>query len=266
MSGSERGQVIRSAAEVYEEFFIPALFQQWASLVADAAEIDAGNRVLDVACGTGVLARTSADRVGPEGSVVGLDLNTEMLAVAKRKAPGIEWRQGRAEAIPFDAESFDRVVSQFGLMFFDDQSAAIREMMRIVRQGGQIAVAVWASLDRISGYAAIVSLLERLFGEEIANGLRAPFILGDQERLRRVFAEAGIDNPTITTQKGVAKFSSIRSWIYTDIRGWTLADKIDDKQFELLVKEAEQVLQPYVTADGSVLFDAPAHIVVARKN
>jgi ubiquinone/menaquinone biosynthesis C-methylase UbiE len=75
MSESERGQVTRSAAEVYEDFFVPALFQEWASRVADAALISSGQRILDVACGTGVLARIAADRVGASGSVVGLDLN-----------------------------------------------------------------------------------------------------------------------------------------------------------------------------------------------
>ena len=110
MRESETGQVTRSAAEVYEEFFVPALFEQWADRMVDAAAIESGHRVLDVACGTGVLALAAANRAGP-GAVVGLDVNVGMLAVARRKAPGIDWRQGRAEALPFDDESFDRVVS-----------------------------------------------------------------------------------------------------------------------------------------------------------
>lgn len=263
---SERGQVTRSAAEVYEEFFIPALFAQWATRVAQAATIGAGHRVLDVACGTGVLARTAADLVKPGGSVVGLDLNAGMLIVAERTAPDIEWRQGRAEALPFDDESFDSVVSQFGLMFFEDPPKAIREMMRVVKRSATVAVAVWASLDTTPGYAAVVSLLERLFGKEIADALRAPFILGDTEALKSIFAEAGVYNPAIVTQQGTARFSSIQSWIYTDIKGWTLADTIDDRQFQILLKEANQVLQPFVMADGSVAFDASAHIVTATRN
>jgi ubiquinone/menaquinone biosynthesis C-methylase UbiE len=111
MSESERGQVSRSAAEVYEEFFVPALFEEWTDRVAEAARVGPGARVLDVACGTGVLARKVAGRVGSTGSVVGLDVNDGMLAVARRAAPGIEWRQGRAEALPFGDASFDAVVS-----------------------------------------------------------------------------------------------------------------------------------------------------------
>jgi ubiquinone/menaquinone biosynthesis C-methylase UbiE len=121
MSDRETGQVARSAAEVYEEFFLPALIQQWASRVAGAAGIQTGERALDVACGTGVLARTVAERVGPNGAVVGVDINEGMLAVARKKAPEIEWKQGRAETLPLDSDSFDAVVSQFGLMFFEDR-------------------------------------------------------------------------------------------------------------------------------------------------
>jgi ubiquinone/menaquinone biosynthesis C-methylase UbiE len=155
MSESERGQVTRSTAEVYEDFFVPALFQEWASRVADAALISSGQRILDVACGTGVLAHKAADRVGASGSVVGLDLNEGMLAVAKRKAPEIEWWQGHAEALPFVSNSFDAVVCQFGLMFFENRCAAIEEMVRVLRQGGHLAIAVWDSLENTPGYAAV---------------------------------------------------------------------------------------------------------------
>lgn len=265
MTVSERGQVIHSAAEVYEEFFIPALFGQWTRLVADTAGIRPGQRVLDVACGTGVLARAVADRVGLHGSVVGLDLNEGMLAVAKRKTSAIEWRQGRAEALPFDSDSFDAVVSQFGLMFFEDKSAAIKEMMRVLRPNGRMAVAVWDALDHSPGYAAMADLLQRLFGDQAANALRAPFVLGDPHVLQSLFAEAGIHNAEIITQVGAAHFPSIKSWVYTDIKGWTLADMLDDAQFNLLLGEAEQALRPFVIADGTVAFDAPAHIVTATK-
>jgi ubiquinone/menaquinone biosynthesis C-methylase UbiE len=265
MRTGETGQVTRTAAEVYEAFFLPALFQQWASRVADAAGIQPGQRVLDVACGTGVLARAVAERVGSAGVVVGVDVNEGMLAVARRKAPAIEWKQGRAEALPFDSDSFDAVVSQFGLMFFEDRRAALQEMVRVVRPSGRLAVAVWDSLDHTPGYAAMTDLLQQLFGDQVAQALRAPYVLGDRERLRSLFAEAGISDAQITTQAGTARFPSIQSWIYTDIKGWTLADVLEDAQFDLLLKEAERVLRRFVTADGTVAFSAPAHIVTATK-
>jgi ubiquinone/menaquinone biosynthesis C-methylase UbiE len=119
MKAGDTGQVTRSAAEVYDEFFVPALFQPWAGRVVDEARVKPGDAVLDVACGTGVVARIAAESVGPMGSVAGLDLNEGMLAVAARRSPGVHWHHGRAEEMPFESDFFDAVVCQFGLMFFE---------------------------------------------------------------------------------------------------------------------------------------------------
>jgi ubiquinone/menaquinone biosynthesis C-methylase UbiE len=265
MSKSEKGQVTRSAAEVYEEFFVPALFQEWVSRVADAAQISSGQCILDVACGTGVLTREVVKRVGASGSVVGFDLNEGMLVVARHKAPEIEWRQGNAEALPFASDSFDAVVCQFGLMFFEHRLAAIKEMVRVLRQGGYMAIAVWDSLENTPGYAAITKLLQQLFGDEVADAMRAPFVLGDKQVLQSLFTEAGVSSAQIKTYQGTACFPSISSWVYTDIRGWTLADMIDDAQYQLLLKEAERELRQFVTSEGTVAFRSPAHIVTAIK-
>ena len=266
MDRIDRGQVNRSAAEIYDEFFVPALFQEWAGRVADAAQLRAGQRVLDVACGTGVLARAAADRVGAGGSVTGLDINTGMLAVAARKAPHVEWREGQAEALPFEDGTFDAVVSQFGLMFFDDRAVAVREMWRVLRAGGRLAVAVWDSLENSPGYAAMAALLQRLFGDDASNGIRVPFVLGDVAGLRALFRDAGLPDAQITTVKGTARFPSLEAWVYTDIKGWVLADLLDDDQFAVLREAAEQALSPFVAVDGTVTFDAPAHIVTAVKS
>ena len=265
MEESERGQINRSATEIYDEFFVPALFAEWADRVLMAAAIVPGERVLDVACGTGALTRAVAARLGSSGSVIGLDVNDGMLAVARRKAPGLDWRQGRAEALPFEGESFDAVVSQFGLMFFEDRRAALREMVRVLRRGGRLAVAVWDALDRAPGYAALTGLLRRLFGDRAADALRAPFALGDPSALRSLFETADISSTALTTHKGTARFPSIKAWMYTEIKGWALAEMIDDARFERLLAEAEKVLRPFLTADGTVAFEAPAHIVTATK-
>lgn len=263
-SDDRTGQVTSSAAEVYEQFFVPALFQEWAARVADAAGVQSGQRVLDVACGTGVLARTLAERVGNAGSVVGLDINDGMLSVARR-CSSIAWRQGRAEALGFDDASFDAVVSQFGLMFFEDRRAAIAEMLRVVRPGGRVVVAVWDSLDRSPGYAAVVAILERLFGRECADAVRTPFVLGDTGPLRSLFADAGAGEISIRTVQGTARFPSIRSWMNTEIKGWTLAERLDDSDFTRLMEAAEEGLLPFVRGDGAVAFASPAHIVTVSK-
>lgn len=266
MNDDQTGQVNRNAAEIYEEFFIPALFQEWADHTTDAARILAGQYVLDVACGTGILARTVAARVGPTGSVIGLDVNEGMLEVARRKAPEIEWKHGNAESLPFDDNTFDAVVSQFGLMFFKDRMAAIHEMSRVLRSGGRMAVTVWGRLDDSPGYASMAELLERLFGTEIAAALYAPFSLGDSKQLLSYFNSPELSEVKINTINGKARFPSIDSWVFTDIKGWTLSESINEAQYQQLLDEAEREFQPFVQADHSVQFNIPAHIVTAVKS
>jgi ubiquinone/menaquinone biosynthesis C-methylase UbiE len=265
MNNAADGQVSRSAADVYEEFFVPALFQEWAGRVADAAALEPGHKVLDVACGTGVLARSALDRVGPGGAVTGLDRNDGMLVVARRKSPGIDWRSGRAEALPFADDTFDAVVSQFGLMFFEDRVKALAEMSRVLRRGGRLAVAVWASLDRSPGYRALTALIERLFGKRIASELEAPFVLGDSAALGALFARAGIVETKISTRQGSARFPSLEEWLRTEIKGWTLADLLDDAQYEALQRKSARHLSEFVRPDRTVEFTEEAHIVTAVK-
>jgi len=248
---------------VYDTFFLPALFQDWPPQVAEAASITRGDRVLDVACGTGVLALFLRDCVQPGGSVVGVDINEGMLAVARRKASDIEWVNAPAEALPFPDARFEAVVSQFGLMFFTDRRGALREMARVLTPGGRLAVAVWDTLDHTPGYAAMAALLHRLFGAETAASLQAPYSLGDVDQLRALFTGTGLRDVAVTTHAGTARFPSIQSWVYTDVKGWTADDLIDDAGFERLVTEAEEHLQQFVAADGTVSFSAPAHIVTA---
>jgi SAM-dependent methyltransferase len=259
-----KGQVIGSAAEVYETFFVPALFQEWAPRLADALALAPGRTMLDVACGTGALAREAARRSRPQ-DVVGLDRNPGMLEVARRAAPAIEWRTGRAEELPFEPGRFDAVGCQFGLMFFDDRVRALHEMWRVVRPGGALAVAVWASLDETPGYAAVVAMLQDLFGAAVAGELRAPFALGDVAALRALLVEAGIGGARIETIVGGARFPSIDAWVETDIRGWTLADRIDDAQLGVLVREARTRLRPFVSDDGQVRFACPARVITVRR-
>lgn len=256
---SNAGQVADTAAEIYERFFVPALFGAWPPILLDRAGVGVGHQVLDIGCGTGIVARTAADRVGPTGSVVGLDLNPGMLAVASAAAPDLEWHEGRAEDLPFEADRFDRVVSQFALMFFDDRATALAEMGRVTRPGAPVTVATWAALELTPGYAAMASLLERLFGIEAANAVRTPYVLGDPAEVEALLA-AQLDEVEVATVDGTARFASIDDWVHTDIRGWTLAEAINDTQFEVLVTEARRELAEFTDADGRVSFSAPALI------
>lgn len=265
MSDIDKGQVSKNAAEIYEEFFLPALFQAWTQPIVSAAQISEGERVLDVACGTGVLARAALDCVGQTGSVVGIDINEGMLSVARAKAPTIVWHKGQAEQLAFKTDSFDVVISQFGLMFFSDKVSALKEMVRVLNPRGRLVIAVWDRLENTPGYAAITELLRQLFGNEVAKALEAPFSLGDLAELQALFAAANLHDIEINTQTGTATFASIEAWVHTDIKGWTLADMINDEQYTLLLDEAKQELAPFTTSTGEVKFDAPAHIVSWHK-
>jgi SAM-dependent methyltransferase len=259
------GQLRGTAAEIYEAFFVPALFGQFASRTAEALRLSPGDRALDVACGTGAVAREMARRVATAGQVVGLDRNETMLAVARRLSPGIDWQSGRAEALPFASANFDAVACQFGLMFFEVRLGALRELWRVLRPGGRLAVAVWATLERSPGYATLAALLHRLFGREIAAALHAPFVLGDETALRALFRDAGIAAPPVATIDGTARFASIDAWMHTEIKGWTLADALDEDQYDRLLRAAKIELQPFAGPDGRVAFPAPALLVTALR-
>ena len=266
MGKSETTVATRSPAQVYEEFFVPALFQQWGRIIADMARVAPGQRLLDVACGTGVLACAAAERVGPNGAVTGLDPNDEMLAVARGKSARIEWKNGHAESLPFADASFDRVASQFGLMFFEDRAAGLREMMRVLRPGGRLAVAVCDALDHSPGYAVLAELLQRLFGATVADAFRAPFALGDRKQLRSLCEQAGIRNAQVARADGTVRFKSIEQLVATERACvWTLGGLLDDSQFGRLLEEAEESLQPFVGADGTVAFEMPALVITADK-
>jgi ubiquinone/menaquinone biosynthesis C-methylase UbiE len=264
-SDAASGQVTATAAEVYDEFFVPALFGQWTEPVLDAARVGAGDRVLDVGCGTGVLARAAAARVGRAGDVVGLDRNEGMLAVARRSAEPITWMHGLAEQLPFPDAGFDRVVSQFVVMFLDDPSAGVAEMARVLAPGGMVTVATWAEVTQSPGYAAMVELLRRVVGPEAAEALLAPFTLGTPALLEDLLAPSFPD-VAVTRHEGVARFDSIDAWLHTDIRGWTLADMIDDATYAALLTEAEDVLTDYTDEAGRVSFPAPALLATAARS
>jgi SAM-dependent methyltransferase len=131
-----------------------------------------------------------------------------MLAVARRKPGGIDWRQGSAEYLPFDDASFDAVISQFGLMFFDDRPRALSEMMRVLKPGGRLAVAVCGAVEDSPGYAAFATLLDRLFGEDVGNAFRAPFVLGDAESLSRIAVAAEMEGATVEKHNGTVRFQT----------------------------------------------------------
>lgn len=264
MDKATTGQVSEPAAEVYEEFFVPALFAQWTEQTLDLAGVGPGDSVLDVGCGTGVVSRAAAQRIGTSGRVCAVDPNAGMRAVARRLSPDIEVRDGVAEDLPFDDAEFDRVLCHFALMFFTDAAAGLREIARVLRPGGVLVVLTWASVDSSPGYAAMVELLRRLFGPEAARALLAPFSMGKPDLLAKIVGDV-FPGVQVDLLQGQAKFPSVESWVRTDIKGWTLRDLIDDSQYRLLQAEAGIELNRFAGPNGHVMFAAPALVAHATR-
>ena len=156
MSDQGQWQVAGSAAETYERALVPAVFAAWAPLVVELADPRPGERVLDVACGTGVVTRLVAQRAGRTGSVVGLDLNPGMLAVAASSTANepptsapITWQEASATKMPLPDAAFDIVYCQLGLQFFPDRPAALREMYRVLVPGGRLGLMVWRGIEGV---------------------------------------------------------------------------------------------------------------------
>ena len=265
MAGSvETFQLALDAAEAYESKFVPALFAEWAPHLVEAAGVDAGQSVLDVACGTGVVAREAADRMGGHGSVVGLDLNDAMLTVARRLRPDIEWRQGDAADLPFGDAAFDTVLCQSALMFFPDRAQAVREMARVARPGGTVAVQVWGSLQSQPAYGPFVEVAARHAGPEAVNLLGAYWVLGDLDLVSALFEAAGLEVTAMRTRMGTARFDSVDQLVRTEVESTPLVDRITGDVYERILEDARRVLGSFRTAGGAVDVPILGHIVTAR--
>ena len=230
-------------------------------LVLDSAEIEDGQSVLDVACGTGVIANGAAERVGATGSVTGLDNNPAMIAVALRARAWGAVADGRCGTV-FPDRSFDRVICQLGLQYFPDRPAAVREMRRVLRPGGRVVVMVWRDVSHSPGFAALVSALETNIGPEAAAVMRAPFAFGDDPQpIASLLRDAGFANVTVRARPGTVKFDSIHAFIRYQSAG-SLAAHVNLTDEALLSRIADSVSAALgtPTADEPVEFPIEAHI------
>ena len=262
MSAVEAFDIPLETAETYEATFVPALFAEWATFLLDAARPRPGQRVLDVACGTGVVARGVADRV-VDAAVVGVDLNRAMLEVAGKVRPDIEWRQGDVSALPFDDASFDLVLCQAALMFFPDRVQALREMSRVTAPGGTVAVLVPGRIESGGAYSALLDVVRRHAGQSAVDMLSFYFVLGDPEQLTALFDGAGLEVAQTRTQLGAVRRGSIDEFVATEVNSTPLGERLSAEAYQRILADSRVALAEFRTHDG-VAIPIESHTVVAR--
>lgn len=261
----ESFQIPIEAAEFYESAFVPAFFAQWAPVLCQAAGVASGQRVLDVACGTGIVARTAADLVAPDGTVLGVDLNEAMLSVARRVRPDIEFHQGDAGALPFPDQSFDTALCQMALMFFPRRLKALQEMARVVTAGGAVAIVVPGALDAQPAFAPFVAMAARHAGPEAISLLSTYFACGDLDQLGGLVESAGLRVRTARTHLGTYRAPSVDAFVTTEVESTPLLQRMSDDVYRRVRGDAHDVLAPFTTSDGGVEAPFECNIVAARR-
>jgi trans-aconitate methyltransferase len=249
------------AAEFYESTFVPALFREWAVRLVDFADPAPGDRVLDVACGTGVVARTAADRVGA-ASVVGLDRTDAMLDVARRLRPDLDWVPGDATALPFGAGSFDLVLSQAALMFFGDRVAALSEMARVAGPAGRVAIQVPGRLTHSPGYVALAEVVARHAGQPALDLLGSYFAVGEPGLIEELFDAAGLRVDRFDTWRGATRLDSLDTFLAVELL--PIADSIDEEVRGRIVTDCRTELARFVDRTGAIAAPIEVHLVAGR--
>ena len=204
-----------SASELYQKYLVPAITTKWADDLVGRAQPSAGEEVLDVACGTGVVAH-SASRCMRHGHVTGLDLNKGMLAVARTlvsEGAPIDWIEGSALDLPFPAGKFDLVLCQLGLQFFPDQGRSLREMRRVLSPSGRVALSVYSPIERTPGANAFVLALDHVLGPNASKIKRGEHSFNAPDELRELLIEAGFVRVEVQAVVQQIAFPSVLDYV-----------------------------------------------------
>ena len=265
-------QVEESASAAYERYLVPPMFAPWADQLVESVDLDRGDRILDVACGTGIVARRAASRVGTSGSVVGLDINDRMLEVAAKSAAkddlAIEWRKGDATELPFADEAFDVIYCQQALQFFDDPAIALEEMHRVLAPGGQLALSVWRPIAYQPAYVVLADALAQYVGDEAGTMMRSPFPAWDGDDLRALVDTAGFDNRSVTIEIGSVRYPSVDEFVRREAASSPLAEPIaaiERAVREELIRTVAAELAAY-RDDNGIVSPMESYVVNAGKN
>jgi ubiquinone/menaquinone biosynthesis C-methylase UbiE len=271
LSSRQRWRLEATVPEAYERFLVPVLFAPLAERLLELVAPGPGERVLDVACGTGIVARRAAPLVGPRGTVTGLDLNLGMLEVARAAAAQVHtpiaWWAGDATHLPLGEGVVDVVMCQQSLQFFPDRTAALREMRRVLAPEGRLALAVWRPIRHSPGFAALTQALERHVGADAAAIMRAPFDGPDAATLRRLVLDAGFGEVRLRIGFGAVRFPSAEAFLGQQAASSPLAGPVGAlgrEVHEALARDLDWGLHAYVDDDG-VVFPMQTWLVTGRR-
>jgi SAM-dependent methyltransferase len=259
-----------SAAEAYDAELVPVVFRPWAELMVQEARVHSGMRTLDVACGTGVVARCAARLCSPPGRASGVDIDPAMIEVARaaaaREGLEIDYRCGSAGELPFEAGSFDAGLCLQGLQYFPDKEHALAELRRVMRPGATLVVAVWTELESCAGNWAMITALERLGVDSEA--MRKPFALADPTALRALAERAGFEDVTVAVAHRMVRFASAQAFVEAIGRGapssrLALA-RVPAAQWQRFLTDVEAQLAAWIT-HACLEFPMASSVLVARR-
>lgn len=264
-----------SPAQMYEYSFVPAIFAPWTEVLLDRARPRTSESVLDLACGTGIVARTVAPRVGEKGRVVGVDVSDDMLGVARemahRERLAIEWHQADAAELPLTDSSVDLLICQQGIQFFSDSKGATAEMHRVLAEGGRAVVSVWQGLECHPVYEALLDAEAHFLGAELAE-VATPFMYGSEERLQGDLEDAGFERIEIDTKVHDVRFVDPGRFVtLTLLAGaavvpdFAVSDEDERSNLvEAVSERAEATLRKFRSADH-ITFPMHANVAVAYR-
>jgi ubiquinone/menaquinone biosynthesis C-methylase UbiE len=257
-----------NAPENYERYFVPAIGRPAATGLVAAAQLRPGERVLDVACGTGIVARLAAEQVAPGGHVTGLDVNPGMIAVARASAPpeaSIEWHQAPAEHMPLEDGSFDVVLCGMGLQFFSDREAGLREMYRVLVPGGRAVLNLPGPIPRV--FSVFEEALTRNLGPEAAGFASLVFSLHEPDEIRSLVRAAGFDEIRIASDTGVLRVPPPKQFMWQYIHATPLAGALagaGEERRAALERDVLSGWEDYVEG-GNLMLEVRMTTVVATK-
>lgn len=268
MRRNEQWHIAREAAEQYERVVARHILAPWAPSLVDAAHLARGERVLDLACGTGVVARIAARRVGSGGRVTGIDLNPGMIGVARSlpapEGAPIEWLEGSALAIPLPDASVDAVLCQQGLQFFPDKALSLREMRRVLGRGGRLALSVWGGVGVYN--SALGGALVRFAGEDAASRFLASRSVPGKEELERLAVAAGFSEVNVRTGRMNVHLPRLDRFALDHLAGTPVAASIaalDPESRKNIGASVMHELRSFSEGDG-VTYPEETHVVTAK--